>query len=459
MILILGAGLSGLSASYHIGHEKCVLLECKQRPFGHIGSDRRDGFTWDQGPHVSFTKHEYVKQLFEQSVRGQFEEIEVKVGNYYHSHWIDHPAQTSLHQVPEPLRSECLKSFLDTRSQAEGASVTNYQQWLDAAFGPVFANTFPSVYTKKYWTLPASALTTDWVGGRIFYPEVADVKMGAVHALNRPMHYITSVRYPKSGGYQSFAEGLLAGSNIHYGAEVVYIDLRRRRVWLANGQRFDYDQLVNTLPLPEFVNACVGAPAAVVNAARQLLCTQLLLVNVAAPHAALRPEHWMYVYDEDKLTSRITSTEKLSSNNAPKGWTGVQAEVYFSRYRPLPMALEQVGAQVERELIKLGLVDPSRYSAGATSHRHLKHVPWANVVFDKGTVPALEAIWQWMEAFGLSREFDDLHPLTDWSLAPQKLTSDASLFMAGRFGQWKYFWTDDCVLRGKRIAAARLGKP
>ena len=27
-----------------------------------------------------------------------------------------------------------------------------------------------------------------------------------------------------------------------------------------------------------------------------------------------------------------------------------------------------------------------------------------------------------------------------------------SLIMAGRFGQWKYFWSDDCVLRGKYIS-------
>lgn len=452
MILILGAGLSGLSASYHIGHKKCLLLERQDRPFGHIGCERRDGFTWDQGPHVSFTKHEYVKQLFERSVRGQLHEIDVKVGNYYKGHWIDHPAQTSLYQVPEPLRSACLESFLNTRDQVARESPANYQQWLDAAFGSVFANTFPSVYTKKYWTLPADALTTDWVGERVLYPEVKDVKTGAVHSLNRPTHYISRIRYPEKGGYQSFADGLRVGSNIHYGAEVVSIDLRSRVVWLANGDHFEYDQLINTLPLPIFVNACVGVPTSVIEAARELICTQLLLVNVAAPHHTLRPEHWMYVYDADKLTTRINCTEHLSAFNAPQGWTGVQAEVYFSRYRPLPLDPERVGEQVEHELIKLGLVDPMLYPAGVTSHRHLKYVQWANVVFNRGTAPALQMIWQWMEGFGLVREPDDLHPLTDWSGELEPLKDGTSLFMAGRFGQWKYYWTDDCVLRGKRIS-------
>jgi hypothetical protein len=69
-----------------------------------------------------------------------------------------------------------------------------------------------------------------------------------------------------------------------------------------------------------------------------------------------------------------------------------------------------------------------------------------------GTAPTLEIIWRWLETHGLQRESDDLHPLTDWNGDLPIFDSNASLFMAGRFGQWKYYWPDDCVLRGKRIA-------
>src|SRR5260221_7454277 len=144
MNLILGAGLAGLSASWHLGHENCVILEQRPHAFGHIHSRFVDGFTWDEGPHVSFTKHEYVRDLFARSVDGAFEEFDVRVGNYFHGHWIDHPAQTSLHQIPEPLRSECLESFLDSRANSGAeAPPANYEEWLRLAFGPRFAATFP----------------------------------------------------------------------------------------------------------------------------------------------------------------------------------------------------------------------------------------------------------------------------------------------------------------------------
>ena len=45
----------------------------------------------------------------------------------------------------------------------------------------------------------------------------------------------------------------------------------------------------------------------------------------------------MYVYDEDKLSVRISFTEKFSPNNAPPGKTGIQVEVYGSEYRPVPV--------------------------------------------------------------------------------------------------------------------------
>jgi protoporphyrinogen oxidase len=452
MILVLGAGIAGLSASYHIGHKKCLLLESQDRPYGHIGNVQRDGFTWDQGPHVSFTKNEYVKKLFDKSVGGQYQELSAKVSNYYQGNWIAHPAQTALYQIPEPLRSSCLESFLKIRSEGAAADIKNYQNWLDYAFGPVFSKVFASVYTEKYWTLPPSELTTEWVGDRILFPSIQDVTSGAKRMHERSMHYISEMRYPTYGGFSSFAKVLEAGANICYGAEVISIDLLNKIVYLMSGEKIAYKKLVNTLPLPIFMNALINVPTSVLDATRNLTCTQAVLVNVAAPHTSARNEHWAYVYDEKMLTTRINCIEKLSPNNAPEGWTGIQAEVYFSRHKPLSISPSLVGEQVERELIKIGFLNPERYGSGQASHRHIKYVPWANVVFQRNTAASLEKIWTWLEGFGLKRELDDLHPLTNWNESEVHAPIEGSIFMAGRFGQWKYYWTDDCVLRGKFIA-------
>jgi hypothetical protein len=89
-----------LSTSFHFGHENCLLLEKNLEPFGHIGHTEREGFLWDKGPHVSFTKSDYVRELFGSSVSSEFEEHEVVTGNYFQGHWVDHPAQTSASVLP-----------------------------------------------------------------------------------------------------------------------------------------------------------------------------------------------------------------------------------------------------------------------------------------------------------------------------------------------------------------------
>lgn len=449
MNLILGSGLAGLSCSYHFGHDNCLILEKNGHAYGHLHMEKRDGYTWDEGPHVSFTKHEYVRDLFARSVEDEFDEYEVRTANYFHGYWIDHPAQSSLYQVPEPLRSACLESFLNSR-QAEPAAhpPANYAEWLERAFGHTFAETFPSAYSRKYWTREPRDMTTDWVGGRVFYPHVEDVITGSKGPLGRQTHYITKVRYPRRGGYQNFARSLADGASICYGAEVSRIDLVARRVWTMSGKSYNYDRLVNTLPLPLFVQLCAQATAAALEAAYALSCSQLLLVNVMAAHPTLRPENWMYVYDEDKYSTRINCTEKLTPGNGPTGSTGVQVEVYFSRHRPLGATPGVVRQKIEQEITEMGLIDPGRSRSPIQSFT--TYVPWANVIFDHQTSSALDQIWSWLEGFGMCREPQDINPLTDWTKPIP--AANGSLLMAGRFGQWKYYWTDDCVLRGREIA-------
>lgn len=450
MTLILGAGLAGLSVSWHLGHENCLLLEQRPHAFGHIHSRQRDGFTWDEGPHVSFTKHEYVRQLFARSVGGKFEEFEVRAGNYFRGSWIDHPAQTSLHQLPEPLRSECLESFLATRRSAGLAPPPrHYAEWLEQAFGPRFAQTLPAAYTRKYWTVPADELTTAWTGPRVLNPSVEDVVAGAKGPLDRSRYYITRVRYPSLGGYESFARELGRGARIEFGAEVTGIDLVERKVRTSSGAEFGFSRLVNTLPLPAFVRTCAQATCQVLEAAEALACTRLLLVNATAPHLARRPETWFYVYDEEKLATRVNFTEHLSPSNAPRGTTGVQTEVYFSRHSPQNEPAPAIAAKVVRELVEIGVIDRDDLERGRVASRVID-VPWANVIFNHDREAALELILGWLEQFGLARESDELLPGCDWDARPA--SAPGAICLAGRFGQWKYFWTDDCVLRGRALA-------
>lgn len=447
MITILGAGLAGLSCSYHLGHENCILFERNSYAGGHIHSYHRDGFVWDEGPHVSFTKHPYVRDLFEQSVQGELQEYPARVSNYFQGAWIPHPAQSNLFAVPEPYRSACLNDFLLSRNTVgENKVPANYAEWLQQAFGDTFATTFPTEYTRKYWTRDPSELTTDWVGQRVFYPDVETVLKGYREPPSVPTHYISSVRYPSRGGFIAFAAKLQGGARIHFEHTVTSVDLSARLITFSNGRQHRYEKLINTLPLPEFIRLAANVPAGIKQAAETLSCSSLLLVNVTANHPARQPYHWLYVYDGDKFSTRINHTELLSPNNAPIGKTGIQVEVYASRYKPFQASHAQIAEAVVDELKEMGLINEPE-----SVHTHF--IPYANVIFDHPRSEAQNSILNWLQSFGLEREEDDLEPMTKWDQTNiQRL---GSLALAGRFGQWKYFWTDDCVLRGKQLRIMR----
>ncbi len=76
-------------------------------------------------------------------------------------------------------------------------------------------------------------------------------------------------------------------------------------------------------------------------------------------------------------------------------------------------------------------------------------MPYANVIFDHNRKESQDCILTWLEKFGLVRENDDLDPITDWR--KKHLANLGNITLAGRFAEWKYHWSDDCVLRRKFI--------
>jgi len=367
-----------------------------------------------------------VQKLFAESVDGQFVEGPTCVSNYYRGNWIEHPAQSNLYQIPEPLRTKCLNSFLETRNKnPEPAQPVNYQEWLYQAFGPVFAETFPAAYTRKYWTTDPVNLGVDWIGERVFYPNIEDVVNGAKGPLDRLTYWVQGWRYPLKGGFLSYCNKFVQGSRIIYEKRLEKINFSKRQLWFNDQSTTQYEKLVSTMPLPVFIELSEDAPQDVREAASLLRSSTFLSVEITLNHSAKRNEQWLYVYDEDKLSTRISIMENFSPNNAPPNCSGIAVEVYGSAYRPLPTDHPRVGKKVQEELIEMGLIENEQ----AVTSLRVRHSPWGQVIYDHNRKPALETINAFLDQHGIVR--------------------------VGRYAEWGYLMTHDCVL-SSRDAAQRI---
>jgi protoporphyrinogen oxidase len=428
--VILGSGMAGFGAAsqlFDMGYRP-RMYDQRSRPGGLTSSfDHGDGFVFDEGVHISFTKSDHVKQVFAQSVEGKFETGKVYCNNYWKGHWIKHPAQVNLHGLPTDLVVDCIRDFV-AASQRDDHKIENYHDWLLAAYGPTFAETFPMVYTRKYHTTDAVNMTTDWLGPRLYRPDLGEVLRGALEHEPLDVFYVDEFRYPSHGGFESFMHGMFPKAQVHCDHRVTQIDVGARSLDFANGASAGYEQLISSLPLPVLVPLIRGVPRDVSDAAARLACSQSVVVNIGLNRPLESKAQWSYFYDEDIPFARVSYRTSLSPHTAPPGCGAMQAEIYFSdKYRPLRGTPEDWIDPAIDSLIRCGLIG----DRSEIVHRSAIWIPYANVIFDHDRRPALELVMAFLEDVGIAS--------------------------CGRFGQWGYTWTDAAFLSGEQ-AARRVAK-
>ena len=136
--------------------------------------------------------------------------------------------------------------------------------------------------------------------------------------------------------------------------------------------------------------------------------------------------------------------DNLSHNNCPKGKSGAQVEVYFSEKNPPKEDYDAISKKVLKELYKIGLIEDCVSIEDVKYHNVF--LEYANIIFDHERKQSLDTIFKELSKFGYKRNDIELNPTTDWS---NETPAKGSLNLIGRFGEWKYFWSDDCVMAGK----------
>ena len=430
-IVILGAGMAGLGAAHRLAAAglRPTIYDRNAYPGGHAASFRHGDFVFDDGPHISFTKDERIQRLLADSLDGAYEVIQTRVNNYWRGHWIKHPAQCNLHGLPTDLVVDVIRDFV-AATQRDAGEIAHYGDWLVASFGRTFAETFPMQYGRRYHTTEAENMTTDWLGPRLYRPDLKEVLFGALSPETPEVHYVDHFRYPAHGGFAAFLRGFVDASRIVLEHEVTAIDPAARRLTFAGGRRAGFDRLISSLPLPELIARIDGAPAEVTEAAGRLACTTCVVVNVGVDRADLSPAHWTYFYDDDFIFTRLNFPHMLSPNNVPPGAGAIQAEIYYSRkYRPLDRRPEDCVEPVIRDLERCGLLRPD----DRILHRDASVVTYANVIFDLDRPAALDTVFGYLEELGIAT--------------------------CGRYGRWGYHWTDEAFASGEEAAQEILDRP
>ena len=416
--VILGAGIAGISAAYHLKQkgENSVIFEKDNDWGGLCGFFEIDGFRFDRFVHFTFAKDEKIAELFAKS-SPLYAHPPVSY-NYWRGCWLKHPAQNNLAPLPIEEKVKIIDSFVN-RPRKDVAEISDYAEWLRVQYGDYFAENFPFAYTRKYWGVEAKQLETKWVGNRLHVSPLPEVLRGAFAEQQENFYYTKFMNYPKKGGFRSIMNECRKGLDIRLNKKAVRIDTAAKQVEFDDGTVENYDNLISSLPLPEIIKMISDVPENVQNAAKQLRWTCGYQVSLGFNRPDVAKYLWFYIYDEDVPPARVYSPNLKSPDNAPDGCSSLQAEIFFAN------GVKVVDKNIILQKTVEKLKEICQFNDSDVVVKDIRFEPYANIIFTPEIYESRKVVREWLQAQGIKT--------------------------IGRFGEWDYLWSHQAFESGMNV--------
>ena len=438
MILIIGAGLAGLSTAYHLGTSRDYqIYEKEDQAGGLCRSYTINGFTFDYTGHLIHTRQDYTRRLLELLLPGKLSVHRRQASIYTQGVLTPYPFQANLYKLPREVIKECLVGFCRALQDRAAAAVTgqktmhtngaaSFKQWILSVFGEGIAKYFMVPYNEKLWRTDLNRISSDWVDWSIPVPTLEEVVGGALGITNDHMGYSAQFLYPQEGGIGILPQSFLPHVNeVHYKKQLTAIDLKEKRVWFSGGDSLAYNTLVSTIPLPELLGMIRHLPDDLAEMSRGLRHISVLDINLGISRNGITDQHWIYFPEAATSFYRAGCYSNFAGSSAPSTAASLYLEISY-----LPGTDYNQRALLDdalQSLTRCGMLKGS----DRTLVESVVDIPYAYVIYDEFRKKNLPSIMNFLKSNGI------------WSI--------------GRYGSWKYMSMEDTMLEGKAAAEELRG--
>lgn len=426
-LIIIGAGLSGLSCAYHLKKDY-ALFERESKPGGMASSDCVGGFVFDKTGHLLHFQTEYVKELLSALSNGS------RLIRHKRSSWVfskktftRYPFQVNTYKLPPAIIKDCLLKMAQAQMGSKrGEKPSNLRDWILAHFGEGIARYFMFPYNLKLWKVPLHTIDADWTERFIPKTNLQQAIVGAVTDYRKNFGYNKTFYYPQKGGIQAITDGLFAPvkPRVLFGKELTGVHLKNKRARFKSGESLRFDRLVSAVALPELAGIVEDLPPALKKSLKELAYISVFNLNLGIDRPNISDKHWIYFPEKDYIFYRVGFFSNISRGLAPKRMSSLYAEVSRLGHKPSSHSKSFLKRRIIQDLRKAGILRENDKIVA----QHWNDIKYAYPIHQKKHREIVNGAKDFLRSRGI--------------------------YSIGRYGSWRYMTMEECILEGKAAAEA-----
>jgi protoporphyrinogen oxidase len=425
-IVIIGAGLTGLSTAYHLekrGFFNYLLFEKDTTVGGLCRSVQQDGFTFDYTGHLLHASDTYFRSFIDATIGlPTLNSIHRRSFIYSHDTYTPYPFQVNLFGLPPAVVSACIAGFAQRKKSGKSH---NFQEWVLANFGTGIAKHFFFPFQRKIFAYQnLKEISASWMGRFVPTTSLEQLIAGAIQPPKEEtsIGYNAHFYYPQQGGINAWintiAQQLINPIRLNH--EVHHINLANKLIHFTNGHQQPYDTLITTMPLDILLQSIKDrASTRLRPATAHLVCNSVVNFNVGIARENLSTKHWIYFPEKKYPFYRVGFPHNFSKQMAPEGCSSLYGE--FSHLQGSPALVKRKLTAALAALKKLFSLQDEEILTRVIipiRHAYVLYTPWRE------------------------RHLAALH----------ERLREHQIYSIGRYGEWKYSSMQEAVLDGKRMA-------
>ena len=446
-IVVLGGGLTGLSAGYVLTRAGHTVAVCeKDAEVGGLSKTIvKDGFRFDLGGHRFFTTDEKLNRFVTGLMRDELITVQRSSKIYMRDRFFDYPLRpanalfglgilTSLRILADYGMEKCRRFF----GQKDSVSL---EDWVIKNFGRTMFDIYFKVYSEKVWGIECSSISAEWVDRRI-----NGLSLG--RAIKNAFFKVSGRKIPTLVDeflYPALGIGRIS-DRLKDGIEMlnkVLLDTRVEAIHHANAKiegivvrnqdQTDImtgSQFISSLPLTHIIRMLNPAPPQhIVEAAAKLRFRDLVVVAIMVDRKRVTDQTWIYIPEKKIPFGRLHEPTNWSEQMAPEGKTLLVIEYFSFKGDSIWNMPDEslVGTTVEH-LEKLGFIEKREVADSM-----VVRVPMAYPLFEVGYHDLCNELYDYLG------QFKNLH-------------------VAGRSGMFRYYNMDHAIQSGVDAAEAVMDR-